>query len=308
MRAYIQFPINLLRDIHANRFKAFDNMLNSGIYMRAKQLPTDPQSVARQMIYDYYSKGDFAEAIDNYAEAGNIELNPDYKGFDTAGNFDADAEIQQLVGIFATDSELYSNGFYHLQLHNIQYAADNLHIEITNPAAIFKAAQNIDSNAPGAPFAMVTKDLCFRFRDNEMSEFDLMQFAAHAALTSILGTKANCKTNKQMILSRMFGYASPQAVPDPIPANLAPMFDKYQKRHHIDKLLKQLKLNWFWAFYAYYTRGMYVARCDSKSDLKTTLEGLVLKAETSKENFRIKQQKTIEHEIRKKVIQQLQQK
>lgn len=311
---YLQFPIYLLQEIHSDQHKAFDKMFDCGIYRHAAHLSKEPKDVARQLIYDYYMDKlpcSLVRFIEGYAEAGTIELDPDHRGFTGFdGVFDPEDEIQQLIEIFDTDPDFHSEALEHLKLHTIELAAKSK--GITNirpdirPEAVLSNGLKIDSKGAGKPYAMVTTSVIFDYYKNEKSEFDLMQFAAHAALVSIIGEKPYCKTNKGMILSRMFGYASQKAVPDPIPAHIAPLYKKYQNRYHMDKLLNKLKSSWYWLFYATYTRGLYMARYQSAYDCETTLKRLILIVETNKENRRLNELKLKTNEIRKQVIKELQ--
>jgi hypothetical protein len=309
---YLQFPIYLLQEIHSDQHKAFDKMFDCGIYRRAAHLPKEPKDVARQLIYDYYMDKlpySLVQTIEHYAETGNIDLDPDYKGFTGInGTFDPDYEIQQLVDIFATDPALYSEAFEHFQLHTIELAANSKGISNIRPEAVLSNGLKIDNRGTGKPYSMVTTSVIFDYYKNYKSEFDLMQFAAHAALVSIIGEKPYCKTNKEMILARMFGYASPNTVPDPIPYYIAPLYKKYQTRYHMDKLLNKLKSDWYWLFYAYHTRGIHIAKYQSDYDYETSLKRLILIVESNKEKRRLKELKLKTNEIRKQVIKELQSK
>lgn len=307
---YLQFPIYLLQEIHSDQHEAFDKMFDCGIYKRASHLPKEPKDIARQLIYDYYMEKlpiSLYGIIEGYAEAGNIDLDPDYKGFTGIdGTFDPEDEIQQLIEIFTTDPDFYSEAFEHLKLHTIELAAKSKGILNIRPEAVLSNGLKIDSKGAGKPYSMVTTTVIFDYYKNYKSEFDLMQFAAHAALVSIIGEKSYCKTNKEMILARMFGYASPNAVPDPVPYYIAPLYKKYQTRYHMDKLLNKLKSDWYWLFYAYHTRGLHIAKYQSTYDYETALKRLILIVETNKEKRRLNELKLNTNEIRKQVFKELQ--
>ncbi len=307
---YLQFPIYLLQEIHSDQHKAFYKIIDCGIYKRASHLSKAPKDVARQLIYDYYMDKlpcSLVRFIEGYAEAGTIELDPDHKGFvGFDGTFEAEDEIQQLIEIFDTDPDFHSEALEHLKLHTIELAAKSKGITNIRPEAVLSNGLKIDSKGAGKPYAMVTTSVIFDYYKNEKSEFDLMQFAAHAALVSIIGEKPYCKTNKGMILARMFGYASQKAVPDPIPAHIAPLYKKYQNRYHMDKLLNKLKSSWYWLFYAYHTRGLYIAKCQSAFDSEASLKSLITIVESKKEKRRLNELKLKTNEIRKQVIKELQ--
>ena len=312
MSKYVQFPIYLLQEIHSDQRKAFDKMFDCGIYKRAAHLSKEPEDVARQLIYDYYMEKlpyPLVRSINFYADSGNIDLDPDYRGFaGIDGTFNAEDEIQQLIELFNRNADFYSEAFEHFKLHTIELAAKSKGITNIRPEAVLSNGLKIDSKGTSKPYAMVTTSVIFDYYKNEKSEFDLMQFAAHAALVSIIGEKPYCKTNKAMILARMFGYASPKAVPDPLPAHIAPLYKKYQNRYHMDKLLNKLKLAWYWLFYAYHTRGLYIAKCQSAFDSVGSLKSLITMVENKKEQRRLNELKLKTNEIRKQVIKELQNK
>jgi len=79
---------------------------------------------------------------------------------------------------------------------------------------------------------------------------------AFAAIRSILQVKAHCKTNKSLILARMFGYNTIKAMEAEPPC---PYRDKYSKRWHMDKLIRELEHNWGLKTFSNHCRGMYVA-------------------------------------------------
>lgn len=305
---YLQFPIYLLQEIHSDQHKAFDKIIDCGIYKRASHLSREPKDVARQLIYDYYMDKlpySLVQTIEHYAEADTIDLDPDHKGFTGIdGAFEPEDEIQQLIEIFTTDPDFYSEAFEHLKLHTIELAAKSKGFNEFNASSILANGRVIDSNGVGKPYAMVSTNKCFEYYKNNKSEFDLMQFAAHAALVSIIGENSYCKTNKEMIVARMFGYASPKAVPDRLPANIAPLYKKYQNRYHMDKLLKRLT-KWYWLFYAYHTRGIYIAKYQSAFDYDTSLKSLISMVEKKKEQRRVNELKLKTNEIRKQVIREL---
>lgn len=307
---YLQFPIYLLQEIHNDQHKAFDKIIDCGIYRRASHLSKEPKDVARQLIYDYYMEKlpySLVQTIEHYAEAGTIELDPDYRGFTGLnGTFDPEDEIQQLIELFNGNPDFHSEALEHLILHTIELAAKNNGITNVRPEAVLSNGFEIDSNGTGKPYSMVSIDKCFEYYKNNKSEFDLMQFAAHAALVSIIGKKHYCKTDKAMILARMFGYASPKAVPDPLPAHIAPLYKKYQSsRHHMGKLLNSMP-KWYWLLYGYRVRGIYIAKCQSTFDYDTSLKSLISIVEKKKEQRRVNDLKLKTNEIRKQVVKELQ--
>jgi len=196
------------------------------------------------------------------------------------------------------DPDLCEAEYYNMQLHNFKEAAKFLRINVRDIETEFLKGRKIDNKGSGGAYAMVKLDLIFEYRDEDKTEFELMLFAANAALISILGEKEQCKTNKGHILARMFGYLSTRDIPEVLPKDIEYLYKKYQHRYHFDNLVNELKLNWFWAFYANFTRGMYFKRHKGINGLKTALKQLKTIAEANKRSYKLKQLKEIEKEVR----------
>jgi hypothetical protein len=106
-----------------------------------------------------------------------------------------------------------------------------------------------------SPIVGIGTEMFFDFYKNAKTEFDVSCLAAFLAIRSILGKKPYCKTNKQLIHARMFGYVSTKDVP----TKLSPQEAKYKLRWHMDKILIELQLNWHLKLYAGHQRGMCVS-------------------------------------------------
>jgi len=115
-----------------------------------------------------------------------------------------------------------------------------------------------------APKTSMATTIIWDYRNNEKSEFQVASLMAFAAIRSILQVKAHCKTNKSLILARMFGYNTIKAMEAEPPC---PYRDKYRKRWHMDKLIRELEHNWGLKTFSDHCRGMYVAF--GKVDYKT---------------------------------------
>ncbi|MBN9483920.1 MAG: hypothetical protein BGO70_09960 [Bacteroidetes bacterium 43-93] len=114
------------------------------------------------------------------------------------------------------------------------------------------------------PKTSMATTIVWDYRNNEKTEFQLASLLAFAAIRSILQVKAHCKTNKSLILARMFGYNTIKAMEAELPC---PYRDKYRKRWHMDKLIRELEHNWGLKTFSDHCRGMYVAF--GKVDYKT---------------------------------------
>jgi hypothetical protein len=144
----------------------------------------------------------------------------------------------------------------------VKDAMDPKHLNVTTPdhEKCFLNGSHLANNYPSnSPIVGIEKEMYFDFYKNDKSDFDCSCLAAFLAIRSILGKKTDCKTNKQMIHARMFGYASIKDVPD----RLTPEEAKYGKRWHMDKILLELQINWHLKIYSGHKkdrlRGMYVS-------------------------------------------------
>ncbi|WP_368337034.1 hypothetical protein [Parabacteroides merdae] len=68
-----------------------------------------------------------------------------------------------------------------------------------------KAKEIHDSVKKGTPFASVRLKMLWDYYDNPKKETDIAYFCAFCAIKSILGDKGYIKTNKSLIIARMFG-------------------------------------------------------------------------------------------------------
>ena len=71
--------------------------------------------------------------------------------------------------------------------------------------AMQKAKEIHDSVKKGTPFASVRLKMLWDYYDNPKKETDIACFCAFCAINSILGNKEYIKTNKSLVIARMFG-------------------------------------------------------------------------------------------------------
>jgi hypothetical protein len=298
---YLQFPLFLLRELLTNKEKTLNDIISYGIYNKSKSQKYDINIVATQLMYVYYRKrGDLTNnlirTIQNYIDEGSIEIDEDYNGF-SGENFNPETEVEQLLQIFETNTNFYGNA---IEFFQMKQAYNYLGINGSYSNCL-KAGKEIEKDIPEKePFPMVSISLLFNYRDNNKTEFELMQFASYVAIRSILGKKAYCRTNKEMIVCRAFGYSSIKTLPTMMNKVIKPIFDKYINRYWIDKVLINLELNWEVLTYSNNMRGMCIGMKN-----KTTIEDLALIAETKKMKNRIAKLKDEKREAREKALQQL---
>lgn len=295
---YFQFPLFLMRGLFIDKEKALNDIISFGIYHYSKMV-YDIEDVAKQLMYGYYRSGlrnDLSVLTQEYINDKKLELDEDYNGF-SGSEFHAEYEVPQLLELFENDTDFKEKA---IEFYQIKQAYDFLGLE-WNPNKSLKAGKAIEKKiAVKEPFPNISKSLVFDFRDNEKSEFDLIQFAAYISIRSILGRKAYCKTNKKMIISRMFGYKSNKDLPAEMDPAIKDLFTKYSNRYHIDKVLMFLELNWNIITYSRNIRGLYVGNGN-----KVSIDNLALIAETKKKKGRIENLKKAKIEAREKALQQL---
>lgn len=85
-------------------------------------------------------------------------------------------------------------------------SSDFFNIEFGNiETAMQKAKEIHNSVKKGTPFASVRLKMLWDYYDNPKKEADIACFCAFCAIKSILGNKEYIKTNKSLVIARMFG-------------------------------------------------------------------------------------------------------
>lgn len=130
-------------------------------------------------------------------------------------------------------------------------------------------------------------DRYFDYYKKEKSEFEICCLGGFLGCKSIIGAKPLCKTNKNLIHARMFGYSTVKDLPE----KLTPLQEKYKIRWHMDKLLMELQENWFLKVFSNHQRGMYIS-------FDLSLKELAIKSEESKQRTK----KQLFKEAKKKAI------
>jgi len=152
----------------------------------------------------------------------------------------------------------------------------------------------------GEPMPMVKAKHLWDFREGEKTESDKAQLAAYIAIGSIVGKRPYAKTNKQHIVSRMFGFSSHKAIPNKLQPTIKGLLCKYSLRYHIDKLIQELELNWHVCTYSHHMRGIYVG-------IGVNKDTLALAGESKKKKIKIAQLKKGKSEAREKALKMIEQ-
>jgi hypothetical protein len=301
---YLQAPLYLWRNFFIDSRSVIDKVFDIGIYKYADRYinyEKHKENIGKQLIYGFYRDKNFSKKIHNkiqkYANEGKIDIDTDYNGFN-GETFNPEYEMEGLQKILDIDSELR---VYAITYHGIKLACGFLNITVQNIDNIIISAKDILKNTPaGDPWIMVNKDRAFEFYKHKKQDFELAQFTAHIAIKSIVGKKPYCKTNKQHITARMFGYASVKNLPEILPKEIQPLFIKYSNRYWMDKVLTMLELHWGLKTYSHNMRGIYIS-----TSKNVDMDNLAINAEKNTMKNKIAALKRQKKDAREKAIQQL---
>lgn len=297
---FFQVPICMLKEITTDKQTALTKIISYGICVLSVTIKVESESkAATQMMYDYYRHKDrltpeLLKMLERYINKGLIDIDDDFNGF-SGDTFSPEWELESLIPLLTKDSKFRNAAIQHYQLKT----AFNVLGISGNYGATLKHALKIKNEIPdNEPFAMIKTSILFDYRDNNKSEFELMQLLCFIAISSILGKKQYIRTNKNHILSRMFGYRSVKALPDNVPE----LHFKYSNRYHMDKLLLSIETNWNVLIYSNRMRGIIIGNGN-----KTTLESIIYHAESRKMKNKVELLKQAKNEARERVLQQLKQ-
>jgi len=300
-RKYLQFPLFLLSDMFNDKVKTINNILLYGVYRMANAIEYDLHDVARQTIFEQY-RGDLITPIRICFNKYNFDYighDQDYNGFcASSGLFEPEDEINELVQLFNHDSDLKGHC---IEYYCIRQSLHVLNITSTNKRllieSILKTGKAIQKSIPAKEvLPMVGKHILFHFRDNEKKEIEVAQLLAYIAVRSIIGEKKYIKTNKPHIVARMFGFSSVKKV---VNIKNKDLHDKYSKRHHIDKLLLALQLDWNICIYSNRTRGLFLSLSKYFS-LQKLIEIAEQKKKSKRENDYLKMKREIIKQVKNK--------
>lgn len=308
---YFQFPLHLLRDLLTDKHKCLNNIISYGVYAFANTYSINKELMFKQTIYKYFRRKDelpssIVERFNEYEEYGELSDHSDISQlFDTKGNFDAETQVLEFYEIFENDIEFFDElvDWYKGVMVYKKFGIKGDYIYTYSQGK--KIAETI---LPKEPIPMMNKDKLFEYRDQNKSEYELLKFAVNIGIRSILGKKSYCKTTKDMIFSRAFGYKDIkqlEANKKKIGKYYELYFDKGKPgkvRYHTDKILDEIEIeNWNLFKYSNNSmRGLYIAK---KRNIK--LERVIEMAKERNRKYRIKKMKDQKRAIEKEVINRL---
>lgn len=296
---YFHFPLFLLGDLFVNKEKTMNNIMHFGIYNFTKLCGIDEEQMARQVCYGMY-RGGLTSALEQkvrqYIMIERITYDNENNGFDTRG-FNPEQEIDEITSLYQEDREFYNLSFDYYQVKkSLEFYYIKGSIE-----RVFNDAKTIEKIIPAnEPYCMINKKHVFEFRDKDKSETEIAELAMFLSMRSILGQKTYCKTNKQLVVSRMFGYANAKQAESKMPKALKPLYEKYQNRYHFDKIKENLELNWHIQVYSNHNRGFYIAVKDEMS-----MDNLAFAAESNKKKHKISELQAKKQKAKEKAQKRL---
>ena len=120
----------------------------------------------------------------------------------------------------------------------------------------------------------INTEIVWDYTNNPKTDYQIALFCAFCATRSIIGKGRYKKTNRDMIMSRMFGYNNKEELLEntqklttrKISKEKQKIYEKeiaerekYQIRYQLDKVLTNLELHWGLKRYASHIRGMYIS-------------------------------------------------
>lgn len=262
----------------------------------------EERTFIEQFVYSYYNEPDtltmeLDEKMEQYIDEGMFHADADHKGF-RAGKgrkLNIDSEIHELERIFEDDQE-FRDMVIKFGKAKDAYQFYGMSEDFKD---IFEWARK-KQIPPNSPMVMISQKKLKEFYAEEKTELEKMTFAVYLAIHSILGKKKYCRTTKEMILARAFGFRNMEELRENPPA----LFEKYSKRYWIDKLLAEVSGD-TWGIHVYSTneglRGLYVG-AGFHADLEISRDMFVQKvAEKIKANDAKHRNKLMRQEIKDRV-------
>lgn len=248
-KRYINVPLILLRDVHLNYKEAMNSILSYGIVNSALKWEIKLHDAAKQVIYDSYhnqTTGEDYSYMYEFKESWDKEYNADFNGFDQLGKIDLE-KVSEIECFLEDNTEFQEEAIINAQLHGIDSFFD-IHgsTKYERLAEYYRINRKISEHFDkfgNDPHPGLETKLFFDFRD-QPQEPEL--FTAYMAIRSLQGKKKYTETCKKVILMRMFGAKSQEALDEILKTKaLKDKYDKYARspralNYNMDKLFKKL--------------------------------------------------------------------
>jgi hypothetical protein len=269
---YIQLPISVIPEIIENPVGFQRKAIAIGAYILSLEVEINESHLAKQLIYNYLTHPDrLTKELKSFITHHNDRLFLSTSQKDRYSYFYKGKELDFIISedkilLDCLKSDEY---FYNAarKWYSVWRAYD--YFEIAKYSMDEEYEYFKDLNLNGQARFMVKYDGFKNFLSGESAEETRCEFACFAAIKSILGKKKFILTNKQLIAARMAGYSSIKT----ISGKNSGIFEKYSKRYHMDKLIRNLELKWHVKTISKPgLRGFYVSINLSLEDLAIEME------------------------------------
>jgi hypothetical protein len=249
---YAICSLYLIQKLHTSPKEAVHDLLINAVDNYAKRIEVKLDNVLNDIIYDYYNNRlntELKSKINSLVKEKCFESDKWQRGFDSVGNYDPVSERAQLIEACMHFPELKDDciSFYQLKRSMITLKIPGNLLTIVADVKRIKGELQLyqDQFGPDATFSVKIETL-LKFQKDKKSNYDFELLAAFAAIKSIIGKKKYASTTKSYITTRMIGAKSTKeletSLKDPV---IKQVYEKYEKRYHIDKLIDDLLMKNF---------------------------------------------------------------
>lgn len=251
-RRYIQFPLCLLQRTYENPQEGFNVILDFGIVSLAQKTKYDIKNVGVQLMYAYYRNQDMIQSsllkkIQKYIDRGELTVDLEYCGFN-GNDFDPLFTSIELPNILQNDDEFREEAILRYQIVQAEHilrindnCIDNT-IEHYKTGLFYKYAFEDEFGCDCWPGIKISQIIEIR---DSCKDLDL--FRAYVGIKSLIGKKKFIITTRNVILMRMLGCKSYNALQDFLNRNKEAkiLYDRFTRsdkafRYNFDKLFNQL--------------------------------------------------------------------
>lgn len=239
---YLQFPLCLLQEMPKKPKETIEKMIGYGVYYYAKSVKFTMHEVIRQLLYDYARDQHLlnCDLIDfmNTIIEDNILCYDDTCLFNGAEFIPGETgeELEKILEDYPVQKQLAIESLqnhksvYFLRLNNIDRTHRIKQVE--------KLKEKHESMHGKQPMPSLNTSMLFSFRDNPQNIELLMAFIA---IKSLIGQHNFTATNKDIIVCRMIGAKSKDALEYALKdKNLKEIYSKYINRYWFEKLISEL--------------------------------------------------------------------
>ena len=279
---YIPFPLFLVADLPGN----LDEIFDYGIYNFARSIELSNISVVyRQVLYGYYRgklPASVLRTIRSLINNGSFIPDEDYQGFNENGQeFDPETGIRELILVGLNNKEFQNACIEYWQTYQGMQVLNLSGGDVDSILASAKRTQKViddwETKWGRDVTVMISITMMFEFYKQSKSEYEIDLLRAFLSIKSILGNKQLVGTTKEYVVMRMTGARKKELLPEILnKPGLQQLYDKYQKRYHIDKMLSELLSRGFITGKLAFNRRIYLSTHFKTSELPEAVHQLLL--------------------------------